>query len=169
MKYNFIGYGSLVDHNSLRESIKDKKFQLVKVKGYKRIFNLSLNFDKNNDVLNIQKSKAGIFNAVLFSVNEEELKQLKKREEDYNFEKVVVYDFASNKKIGLAMIDIDYIVSIDKKHKLPGKKYFILCRNAAYKISEEFGRFWDKTTYISNNERVDKWIKKHKDFDTIKE
>lgn len=168
MKYNFVGYGSLLDHKSLRESIKDKKFRQVIIKGYKRIFNISEKEKENSDILNIQKSKSSYFNAVLFKVDEKELKALKRREDDYNLEKVDVYDFKTKKKIGKALIDIDYFVSIDKNKKLPSRKYFILCRKAAYNISKKFGKMWDKTTYISDNECVDNWIKNNKEYDTIK-
>jgi hypothetical protein len=167
MKYNFVGYGSLLSHESLKQSIEDKNFRLVKVKGYKRIFNLSTKKDENADVLNIKKSKTHHFNGVLFSINDKELKEIKEREDDYNLEKVDVYDFKTNKKLGKAFFVIDYIVSIDKKKKFPSKSYFIMCRQAAYNISREFGEYWDKTTYISDNESVYQWIKKHPDYDTI--
>ena len=82
MEYNIVGYGSLISHNSLKESCKDKEFIPVTIKGYKRIFNITEN--NHSDILNIKESKKDKLNAVLFKVNEKELKKLKEREDWYN-------------------------------------------------------------------------------------
>jgi len=166
MKYLIVGYGSLMSHNSLKETLRDKHFRLVIVRDFKRVFNLLI--DSGKDVLNLVKDSGCKFNGVLFEVDEPELKKLKKREEEYNLEEVNVYDFKSKKKIGKGLICIDYFIGVDKMNKLPDKRYFILCREAAYHISKEFGVFWDKTTYTSNNEQISKWIKKHKEYDSIR-
>jgi len=168
MKYNFVGYGSLISHKSLRETIKDRRFKPVLVKGYKRIFDLVTMRNKNSDVLNLKKSKKHFFNGVLFKVSDEELKKLACREPEYNLEKTTAYDWKTKKKIGTCVIVIDYFVGIDKKEKLPSKNYFKMCREAAYEISEEFGKMWDKTTFISDNEKVADWLKKHKEYNPLK-
>lgn len=168
MEYNLVGYGSLISHNSLRETINNKHFKPVFIKGYKRIFDITAEKGKNSDVLNLEKSKNSALNAVLFKVNEKELEKIKKRENWYNLETTKAYDFNSKKALGNCFIVIDYSIRIDKKNKLPSKKYFILCREAAYHISKSFGQLWDKTTFIADNERVSNWIKTHKDYDTIK-
>ena len=149
MKYEIVGYGSLISHNSLKESCKDKEFHPVIIQGYKRIFNVTEN--NNFDVLNIKESKKDKLNAVLFQVNEKELKKLKEREDWYNFEETNVYDFKTNKILTKALISIDHIICIDKSKHPPNKSYFILCREAAYQISNEFGKFWDETTFIDNS------------------
>jgi len=167
MKYNFVGYGSLLSHNSLSKTIKDKKFIPVVVKGYKRIFDL-IEDNKKQDCLNVIKSKKDFFNAIMFSINEKELTKIKEREDVYNLEDVEVYDFKSRIKLGKALISSDSIVGIDHKGLLPDRRYFILCREAAYHISKEFGKMWDKTTFTSKGIKISKWIKKHKGYDTIK-
>ncbi|MEK6908744.1 MAG: hypothetical protein AABX23_01690 [Nanoarchaeota archaeon] len=53
----FIGYGSLLSHSSLKETIKDKKFTPIIVKGYKRIFNLKIRNNGKTDILNLIKDK----------------------------------------------------------------------------------------------------------------
>ena len=163
--YHFVGYGSLISHDSLKDTIKDKKFTPVIVKGYKRIFNLSIN---GKDILNLKKSPKSKFNGIIFSVNEKEFKKIKLREEEYNLEETEVYDFKTNKKIGKAFICIDYFLEIDHRKRLPNKSYFILCREAAYHLSKDFGKFWDNTTLISDNEKVSNWIKKHKEYNILK-
>jgi len=165
MKYFIVGYGSLISHNSLKETINDKKYELVIVRGYKRIFNIFNGWRK--DILNLKKSSNSKFNGVIFEVDDEELRKIKKREDIYKFEEVEVYGFKSRKKIRKAFIVIDYFIDIDKEKKLPSKNYFVLCREAAYHISRKFGNYWDKTTYISDNERISEWIKKHREYDTI--
>ena len=165
MEYEIVGYGSLISHNSLKETCKDKEFQEVIIKGYKRIFNIA----KNNkfDILNIKESKKDKLNAVLFKVNEKELKKLKEREDWYNFEETLTYDFKTDKLLTKALISIDHTVCIDKSNHPPNKSYFILCREAAYHISKDFGKFWDETTFNSSGKKVSDWIKQHPKYNTI--
>ena len=63
---------------------------------------------------------------------------------------------------------VDFNNHIDNENKLPDKKYFILCREAAYHISNEFGKYWDNTTYTSDGEKVLKWMIKNPKYNTIK-
>ena len=163
MQYDVVGYGSLLSHKSLKETIKDKKFIPVIVKGYKRIFDLDEN---SGDELNVEKSKNHKFNGVLFKVNEKELEKIKGREDGYNIDEVDAYEFTTKKKIGKCFLFIDYY-DVDYEKKTPDKSYFILCREAAYAISDDFGKFWDLTTYTSDGESVYQWIEKHKGWDTI--
>jgi hypothetical protein len=166
MEYSLVGYGSLISHKSLTETIKDRKFIPVIVRGYKRIFNLFV--DNKKDVLNVKKSADSKFNGVLMKVNDEELKKIKLREDVYEFTETEIYDFKTKKKLGKALIVIDRFIDIDKNNLLPDKRYFILCRESAYHISKEFGLFWDKTTYTSDNEKISEWIKNHREYGTIK-
>jgi cation transport regulator ChaC len=159
MEYNFIGYGSLISHKSLRETVKDRKFKPVIVKGFKRIFNLRLN-EREGDVLNVVKDRRCFFNGVMFRVNDSELVKLKEREDDYNLEEAEAYDFSTKKKLGKGFVVVDYMVGIDKKKRKPSKSYFELCREAAYHISKEFGKMWDETTYTSNGKSVREGIGK---------
>jgi len=168
MIYNIVGYGSLISHQSLKETIKDKKFISVIVKGYKRVFNLEIENDKDHDMLNVFKHPGSTFNGVLFKVNEKELDKIKEREAEYNLEKTKCYDFKTKKSLGECYVVADYLVSIDKKGLLPDKKYFILCREAAYSISYEFGKYWDKTTFTAKLEKISEWILKNNKYNTIK-
>ncbi|MEK6898137.1 MAG: gamma-glutamylcyclotransferase family protein [Nanoarchaeota archaeon] len=166
MEYNFVGYGSLLSHRSLSHTIKNKKFIPVIVKGYKRIFDLG-GGKSRSDVLNLEEDKKEKFNGVLFSVSDAELRKIKKREDGYDMKSGEAYDFSTGKKLGKCLLVIDH-QDIDYKKMEPDKDYFILCREAAYHISKKFGKFWDKTTFISDEERVSNWIKKHREFNTIK-
>lgn len=163
-KLYFFGYGSLLSHKSLEDTIKNKKFKQVIVKGYKRVFNLSLSKRYNEDALNLVKSKGSKCNGVIFKISEDELIRLNSRELEYNIESVTVYDAKTGKKIGTALTSIDFLIKIDKKKKFPGKGYFNMCRNAAYKIGKSFGRIWDETTFMSNGESVGDFLKRNPKF-----
>lgn len=157
--YKIIGYGSLVSHKSLKEDCKDKKFIPVIIKGYTRIFDIK---DKKGDVLNIKKDKNGHFNGVLFEVDKEELKKLKKRENGYKTRKIDFIQFNNRKIKGSALTFIDLHFLIDHKKNLPDKKYLLMCREAAYHISKKFGLMWDNTTFTSDGKKVKEYIKNQK-------
>ena len=167
MKYNLVGYGSLMSHQSLREEIPDKHFTPVIIKKYKRIFNLAEKDTKDPDVLNVIKSPKAIFNGVMFQVNDSELKKIKKREEEYNLEETWAYDFLTKRKLCKCLIVTDNFVSIDRKKQKPNKRYFTLCREAAYHISKEFGMYWDNSTFIADGEKVISWLKKNPSYQTF--
>lgn len=167
MEYQVVGYGSLESHESLKETIKDKPFKQIIVKGYKRVFNLKEEKSKDPDVLNLIKNKKSDFNGVLFKVNEKELKKIKEREDIYNIEETLCYNFNTNKKLSKCLIFIDKLIYIDNKNLLPNKEYFILCRKAAYKISKKFGEYWDNSTYTSSGEKISDWLKSHKEYNKL--
>ena len=167
MKYAFVGYGSLMSHKSLKQTISNKKFKPAIIKDYKRIFNLNEYKTKDPDILNVKKSKKAFFNGVLFYVDEKELKRVKKRESEYELESVYAYDFRTGKRLCKCFIVIDHYLFIDHNKKSPNKNYFKLCREAAYHISRKFGKMWDDTTYVSNCEKVSEWIKNNENYNTI--
>jgi len=123
--------------------------------------------DKDPDYLNVVKSKNNSINGVMFKTDEKELIKLKRRELEYNMELVDIYDFLTHKKIGKGFLFVDNFIRIDKSKKKPQKSYFILCREAAYHISREFGEYWDKTTYTSNKKNIKDFLKKNKKYNTI--
>lgn len=167
MKYNIVGYGSLLNHKSLKATIKNKHFKQVIIKGYKRIFDLIDNKNKSTDILNITISPKSFFNGVLFSVDNAELKKIKIRELDYNLEEAWAYDFVTKEKLCKCIICVDPFIDIDNQQSKPNKNYFILCREAAYQLSKEFGHVWDQTTFTSSGENIEKWIKNNPQYNTI--
>lgn len=105
----------------------------------------------------------------MFQVNEKELKELKLRGIHYNLEETWAYDFFTDKKLCKCFVVIDYFFDLDKQCKKPNKKYFKLCREAAYHISREFGKYWDNTTFASDGKKISRWIKENPEYDTIKD
>lgn len=167
MGWNVVGYGSLMSHDSLRETIGDKRFIPVLVKGYKRIFDINRIKGENSDILNLEKSPKSKFNAIMFSVSDKELEKLRKREEGYELEQIPVYHFKSKDKLGNCFVFVDRI-DLDKT-MLPSKSYFLLCREAAYHINKKFGQVWDETTFVSTGEKVSDWLKEHEEYDCLDE
>ena len=164
MKYKVVGYGSIISHKSLRETVPDKHFEPVIIRGYKRVFDM---VQHKSGVLNLEKSKNHFFNGVMFTVDAEQLKKLKKRESGYSLEKAWAHKFPSNERLYECELFVDYDKGIDKQHLRPQKGYFKLCREAAYHISKDFGKMWDSTTYLSNGQKVTSWIKHNKAYDSL--
>ena len=154
-----------MSHASLRETIHNKHFIPAMIKGYKRIFNLIE--EKNADILNLVKDKKERCNVVVFSIDEHELVELKKREDLYNLEEVKAFHFLTGQEIGKCLVVIDYFLDLDRKGFSPDKKYFQLCREAAYHVSKEFGKVWDETTYVSTGEKVVEWLKSNPEYEKI--
>lgn len=166
-KHAVVAYGSLMSHQSIRETIPDRHFTPVIIKGYQRFFNLAVERGKNPDVLNVEKSAGHSFNGLLFKVTDTELRKIKEREDDYNLEETWSFEFLTGQKLCRCLVSTDVLVALDKHRRNPHKSYFILCREAAYHVSKDFGVFWDATTYTANGRVVANWIKKNKSYDTL--
>ena len=166
-KHMMVAYGSLMSHQSIRETIPDRHFTPVIVKGYQRIFNLAVEHGKWPDVLNVGKASRNSFNGLLFKVTDAELRKIKEREDDYNLAETWAYDFLTGQRLCRCLVSTDVIVALDQRRRKPSKRYFILCREAAYHVSQEFGVFWDATTYTANGQTVANWIKKNKSYNTL--
>lgn len=157
-----------MSHRSLSGTARVRKFIPVIVKGYKRVFNLVSDKNAGGDILNLEQNMKYFFNGIMFEVDEDELRKIKEREDDYNFIETAAYDLKEKKKFSPCFISVDFIVGIDHKKQNPDKSYFVLCREAAYHINKEFGKLWDETTFLSNGKKVSDWIKKNIGYDTLK-
>jgi hypothetical protein len=47
----------------------------------------------------------------------------------------------AGKRLCKCLVSTDVVVAIDKCRRKPSKKYIILCREAAYHVSREFGQY----------------------------
>lgn len=169
MRYYFVAYGSLMDHQALTESIVDRHFTPVIVKGFRRVFDVKDVKSKDPDVLNVEKARGHEFNGVLFRVSHPELRKLMKRETEYKLTRVQAREFLTGKLICRGFMVTDRGVGIDTGDRKPNRPYFIECRRAAYRVSAEFGRFYDATTYLSDGSKVSGWLKRHRSYATLRE
>ena len=169
MKYYFVAYGSLMDHRALKEHIPDRHLTPVVVRGWKRIFDVRDVKSRNPDVLNVLKSRGHDFNAMLFQVSHTELRKLVAFEVEYTLARVKVREFLTGKLLCSSFMVTDRGVGIDTQGRKPNRPYFIECRRAAYRTSEEFGRYYDETTYLSDGAKVSRWLKRQPSYTTLKE
>lgn len=173
MKILLVGYGSLLNLSSLRDTLNISSFTPVIIKGYKRIFNVKLSSSKTSDVLNIVKSKRHYFNGLMFQVDYRQLKMLIKREEpEYHLHPVEAIPFTAFKNSSRSplinsFVFVDEYIHLDKKKRLPNKDYFIFCRQSAYSVGKEFGKSWDNTTYLASGEKISSWLKRSKEYDHV--
>ena len=164
-----IGYGSLMN----KDEFQSKNFKLVRVKGWGRIFNrINLRsawekYGKGNKIgtLNVVKSPGLYFNALAYKVSDKDFQKLIEREVDYHTEKAEAYDFETNEKVE----EVTFFVS-NKKTKdgkqilreniMPNPKYLEVCRRGAYSWGDNFGKEFDKSTFLADGKTsIEAYIK----------
>ncbi len=163
MHHAVIGYGSLMSRASVGHFRSVKKVEPVIVKGFRRVFDLTIPHH-SGDWLNVHASKKHYFNGVLFHVSEYDLRRIKEREDDYDFVSAWALHYDSEKRLAKGLLSVDDWVGLDKGKRLPQKNYFIECRKAAYGLGDDFGREWDETTFLSNGQKVSTWLRKNPSF-----
>lgn len=159
MYNNLIVYGSLIDKNELiNENINIEDIDLVKVYGYKRVFNQEpsnrMVQSINRAVLNVLEESSGWINGiVLKNVSNDLFDILDKREkgyERYNIyeKKVVTY---SGETLTNCCI---YLGKLEKLNFdiLPNLEYLELCKNAAKTHGDEFYNDFLETTFKNSSE-----------------
>lgn len=159
-KVKLIGYGSLINKDSLNRTIKTHSgFKKVWVHGFKRVFDLKSvkhlyePWDTDVAVLNVGKCKGAKFNAVIHEVTNRQIQNLLKREKTYELTKVKYSNYDNPKTGGDAFLFVGMEQFIYKNLN-PRTHYFHLCRKGAYSISKKFGEDWDKTTFLANGKRI---------------
>ncbi len=153
--YNQIVYGSLLHVDELKkQNIALSKVDLVKVKGFKRIFNQLPSWRKvdgnKKAVMNIEKDENSWFNAlVIKDLDEKYIQNLDHRERDYN--RTALEDGSVTLHSDGAVLE-NCIVYEGKDGKqsseiLPNPDYFEICKNGAECHGKKFFEDYLKTTY----------------------
>ena len=166
-----IGYGTLLYKESLGDTIdtstEEKKYRPVIVKGFKRLYNLLPNHYHPSfrlsklpveiSAANILPEKGSSFNGLAFEVTAEELADLDKRESYYTRVESPAYDFFSGRKIGIGMVYLAPCsledVTSDAKY-LPEWDDISYARTGAYRYGLEFGKMFDKTSYLADGQTL---------------
>jgi len=153
--YNQIVYGSLLHVDELKkQNIDPSRVDLVKVKGFKRVFNQLPSWRKvdgnKKAVMNIEVDENSWFNAlVIKDLDEEYIQDLDHRERGYD--RVSLEDGSVTLYSDGSILDncIVYKGKVDKQSDeiLPNSDYFEICRNGAECHGEEFYKDYLKTTY----------------------
>ena len=159
-KIKLIGYGSLINRNSLRKTIKSHTgFHEVWIHGYRRRFNLKSikhlyePWDTDVAVLNVEKCKRARFNGIVYEISLRQFHDIIYREKTYKLIKVEYSDYRTNKVEGEAFLFVGLEQFIHKNLN-PRTHYFHICRKGAYLISKKYGKDWDRTTYLASGKRV---------------
>jgi cation transport regulator ChaC len=157
------GYGSLIDLESLRATAPNAyNIQPTYIKGYKREFclwdsagwtesNLDLAGEPMCAVDIHASSRANsLVNGVAFNVSGEDLKSLIKREQNYELITTPIYDFETNKELGIC-----YVFSANKHdgtydYKSAAQaRYLKICLDSSKQYGERFYKEFLRTTYAS--------------------
>jgi hypothetical protein len=153
--YNQIVYGSLLHVDELKkQNIDPSRVDLVKVKGFKRVFNQLPSWRKvdgiKKAVMNIEKDENSWFNAlVIKDIDEAYLQDLDHRERGYNrtaLEDGSVTLYSDGSVIKNCIV---YKGKEDKQSSeiLPNPDYFIICKDGAECHGEEFFKDYLQSTY----------------------
>lgn len=167
------GYGTLLLRESLgdtvsQESANEKEFIPVVIQGGKRLYNLIPDHYPAEDRLGrgpIEKAAANSifaegcsFNAIAFRVKTSELAMLDKRERYYKRVSAPCFEFSSKKELGecyfyMSEPDARWIENdIDKL--LPLWRDIVYARVGSYRVSEDFGRLYDATSWMADGKTL---------------
>lgn len=171
METYLIGYGTLLNRGSLGTSIgqssaRGKSLMSVVVRDYRRLFNLRpthyetshrLNSEPiENAAMNIERAPGLHFNGLAFRVKSEELERLDERERYYERQLVPMFSFETGKHVGEGHVYVSALdapwIERDVAKLMPLWRDVVWAREGAYKISDQFGRDFDATTYLADGE-----------------
>ncbi len=153
--YNQIIYGSLLHVDELKkQNIDPSRVDLVKVKGFKRVFNQLPSWRKvdgiKKAVMNIEKDENSWFNAlVIKNLNDKYIQELDYRERGYNRSSLKDGSVTLYSDGNILKNCIVYKGKEDKQSNeiLPNSNYFEICKNGAKCHGKEFLNDYLKTTY----------------------
>jgi hypothetical protein len=178
-KYYIVGYGTLLYAESLQktigESVREKKYIPVIIKGFKRLFNvLPIHYKPSYKITdlpyekaaaNVILSKTDILNGLAFEVSEKEINDLDKRERSYQRCESKMFDFNTGEFMGNGFI---YSAAMDSERVtkdtrfLPDWEDISFARTGAYRYGQSFGETYDKTTFLVDG--VTRVIDYYKDY-----
>ena len=167
------GYGTLLLRESLgdtvsQESAGEKELIPVVIQGCKRLYNLIPDHYPAESRLGrgpIEKAAANSifaeghsFNAIAFRVKTSELEMLDKRERYYKRVCAPCFEFPSKKLLGecyfyMSEPDARWIEN-DINKLLPLWRDIVYARVGSYRISEDFGKLYDTTTWMADGKTL---------------
>lgn len=177
MGTRIVGYGSLINENSLKSTLPGYSGCKIPVyvEGFERRFNrISVARLKtpeerarlwpNVGTLDVIRKDGACINAVLLYVSSSQIKSLKEREVGYHLESVDALDFDTRKFLCRAEIFVsnpmqvlvgDRICDINSDEIMPIPSYMEECFEGAREIGEDFLKVWKQTTFNANGESID--------------
>jgi hypothetical protein len=167
------GYGTLLLRESLgdtvsQESAEEKELIPIVVKGCKRVYNLFPDHYPSENRLDrgpIERAAANTvfaegysFNAIAFKVKASELEMLDKRERYYKRVSAPCFEFSTGKPLGecyfyMSEPDARWIQN-DITKLLPLWRDIVYARVGSYRISEDFGKLYDATSWMADGQTL---------------
>ena len=167
------GYGTLLLKESLsdtvsQESADEKELIPVVIKGGKRLYNLFPDHYVAENRLGhgpIERAAANTvfagghsFNAIAFKVKASELEMLDKRERYYKRVSAPCFEFPTEKTLGecyfyMSEPDARWIEN-DINKLLPLWRDIVYARVGSYRISDDFGKLYDATSWMADGETL---------------
>lgn len=154
------GYGSLMNKESLRKTIKNVgEIRPATLKGYRRVFNLRAKRMISEcgpvAVLDIEKRDNNLINGVYFEVDKSGLELLKEREILYGFIEVDIISEGEGLKKALTVQArgkprTKYIFDCDLQ-----KKYLDVCLRGAKDFGVDFYNTFLSTTFIEGKNLIE--------------
>lgn len=187
-KVVIVGFGTLLLQESLGDTVgTEKKFTPIIVKNYRRIFNLLPDHYEADNRLrtdgteigaaNIEPAEGIQFNGLSFEANASDLENLDKRERYYKRSEVPYYDFETAEALGLCYVyesplHARWLVR-DNNKLLPLWRDIVYARVGAYRISKDFGKMYDATTYLADGKTLlvdyyKDYLKDLEDLDSVR-
>ncbi len=167
------GYGTLLLRESLgdtvsQESAEEKKLIPVVIEGAKRLYNLVPDHYSAENRLGlgpIERAAANSvfaeghsFNAIVFEVKASELEMLDKRERYYKRVSAPCFEVSTKKPLGecfFYMSDPDARwIENDINKLLPLWRDIVYARVGSYRISEDFGKLYDATSWMADGKTL---------------
>jgi cation transport regulator ChaC len=149
-----IGYGSLMN----KDEFSARDYKLVRVLGWRRVFNKvaargvwreKIDGDKKA-TLNVVNCKESRFNAVVMKVDKRQFDEIVAREKGYYYKKVQCMIISSGEVIEAILFIVNSATGEIADEILPIDAYLEVCRKGAYSFGEDFGKEFDRTTYLSD-------------------
>jgi hypothetical protein len=164
-----VGYGTLLYRASLGDSIgadaaRLKAVRSVAVPGFRRLFNLRPDHytpsaclaadGRECAAMNVEPAPRAWFNGVAFEVEDAELAALDLRERYYRRLEAPLVDFASREPLGTGFVysaePTARWIERSPDKLLPLWRDVLWARAGAYGLDPEFGRAFDRTTYLAD-------------------
>lgn len=165
----FVGYGTLLYRVSLGQTLGDdvaagKTMRPVIVNGYRRLFNLRPDHYESsatlseagieNGAMNVEPAPGSSFNGLAFDLTTDELARLDERERYYVRTEAVVHDFETGDELGIgcfyAAAPGAQWLEFETAQLMPLWRDIVWGRTGAWAISDEFGEYFDRTTYLAD-------------------
>lgn len=186
------GYGTLLLRESLGDTVSQKdagtkEMIPVVIKGCKRVYNLFPDHYPAENRLGhgpIERAAANSvfaegssFNALVFEVKASELEMLDKRERYYKRVSAPCFEFSTKKPLGecyfyMSEPDARWIEN-DRTKLLPLWRDIVYARVGSYRISEDFGKLYDATSWLADGRTLvvdyyKDYLKQLNDLDAIR-